>query len=168
MSFSSHTPAPKSTGGGKRDFLTFMIDGQLLGIPVLQVQDVLARQKVTRVPLAPPEVEGSLNLRGRIVTAINLRRRLDIQGEQPAKTMSIVVEYKGDLYSLTVDGVGDVIGLPVMSAETPPATLEPVWRRHAVEIYRLEDKLLVILDINGMLDDLSAADDEDVEEEDAA
>ncbi len=168
MSFSSQTPAPRSTGGGNREFLTFTVDGQLLGIPVLQVQDVLARQKVTRVPLAPPEVEGSLNLRGRIVTAINLRKRLDIEGEQPEKTMSIVVEHKGDLYSLTVDSVGDVLGLASGLAEVPPATLEPLWRQHAAEIYRLQDKLLVILDINGMFDELSAGDDEISTEEDAA
>lgn len=159
MSFTSSTPAPKSIGGSNREFLTFTVDGQLLGIPVLQVQDVLKRQKVTRVPLAPPEVEGSLNLRGRIVTALNLRMRLGITGEQPAKTMSIVVEHRGDLYSLTVDSVGDVIGLPVAAAEAPPATLEPLWRKHANEIYRLQDRLLVILDINGMFDELSAADE---------
>lgn len=156
MSFTANTPAPKHIGGSSREFLTFTLDGQLLGIPVLQVQDVLARQKVTRVPLAPPEVEGSLNLRGRIVTAVNLRKRLGIEGEQPAKTMSVVVEHRGDLYSLTVDGVGEVIGLAVAAAEPPPATLEPLWRKHASEIYRLQDRLLVILDINGMFDELSA------------
>lgn len=161
MSFTTNTPAPKTVGGANREFLTFSVDGQLLGIPVLQVQDVLARQKVTRVPLAPPEVEGSLNLRGRIVTAINLRKRLGIDGEQPPKTMSIVVEHRGDLYSLTVDSVGDVLGLPVASAEPPPATLEPLWRLHASEIYRLQDRLLVILDITGMLDALRANDEEE-------
>ncbi len=161
MSFTSNTPAPKTVGGSTREFLTFNVDGQLLGIPVLQVQDVLARQKVTRVPLAPPEVEGSLNLRGRIVTAINLRRRLGIEGDQPAKTMSIVVEHRGDLYSLTVDSVGDVLGLSVAAAEAPPATLEPLWRKHASEIYRLQERLLVILDITGMLDELSVKDEEE-------
>ena len=151
-----HTPVPpKSVGGGSRQFLSFRLDGQLLGIPVLQVQDVLKRQSVTRIPLAPPEVEGSLNLRGRIVTAINLRKRLGITGEAPPKTMSIVVEHGSDLYSLTVDSVGDVLTLADSSTETPPATLEPLWRQHASEIFRLKEGVLVILDINGMLDDLT-------------
>lgn len=158
MSFSSSASSQVEVSA-KREFLTFTVDGQLLGISVLQVQDVLARQKVTRVPLAPPEVEGSLNLRGRIVTAINLRRRLGIDGSAPEKTMSIVVEYKNGLYSLTVDDVGDVIGLSSSDAETPPATLEPLWRKHALEIYRLQSELLVILDINGMFDELSAGGD---------
>ncbi len=149
-----------ATAVANKEFLTFWLDGQMLGIPVLQVQDVLARQKVTRVPLAPHEVEGSLNLRGRIVTAINLRRRLGIDSEQPEKTMSIVVEHRGDLYSLTVDSVGDVLSLPAATSEVPPTTLEPLWRKHADEIYRLQDKLLVILDIAAMFDELSAGEED--------
>lgn len=162
MSFISSASASQSSASTAQEFLTFTLDGQLLGVPVLQVQDVLTRQKVTRVPLAAPEIEGSLNLRGRIVTAINLRKRLRIEGEQPIKTMSIVVEHRNDLYSLTVDSVGDVLGLCASLSQVPPATLEPVWRQHAGEIYRLEDKLLVILDINAMLDELSAKEEERV------
>lgn len=166
MQHDSATAARLASGSGSREFLTMTIDGQLLGIPVLQVQDVLGPQRVTRVPLAPPEIEGSLNLRGRIVTAINLRRRLGISAARTAQegTMSIVVEHRGDLYSLIVDSVGDVLSLPRDKAEAPPPTLEPAWRSHALEIYRMQDKLLVILDISTMLDNMRGDDDEQPQE----
>ncbi len=162
--------APRSVNiDANRDFLTMMIDGQLLGIPVLQVQDVLGPQRVTRVPLAPAEVEGSLNLRGRIVTAINLRRRLGIlTNAEAASTMSVVVEHRGDLYSLIVDSVGEVLSLPADAAETAPATLDSLWRQHAVEIYQLKEQILVILDIAGMLDDMRIEDDISNEDGEAA
>lgn len=159
--------ARMASGSGMREFLTMMVDGQMLGIPVLQVQDVLGPQRVTRVPLAPPEVEGSLNLRGRIVTAINLRRKLGIDAPPPAgSTMSVVVEHRGDLYSLIVDSVGDVLSLPRDTSEPPPPTLEKAWRSHALEIYRMKENLLVILDIISMLDDMRVEDE--VIEDDAA
>lgn len=136
-----------------KEFLTIMVDGQLLGIPVLQVQDVLGEQKVTRVPLAPPEVAGSLNLRGRVVTAINLRRKLGMpEMSAGTKSMYIVVEYKNELYSLIVDNVGEVLSLPDENFEKVPATLESSWRALALGIYRLKEQLLVILDVPAMLE----------------
>lgn len=162
---SANASARAASGSGVREFLTLTVDGQLLGIPVLQVQDVLGPQRVTRVPLAPPEIEGSLNLRGRIVTAINLRKRLGIDAPPPSDaTMSVVVEHRGDLYSLIVDSVGDVLSLPCDTAEPPPPTLERTWRSHALEIYRMKENLLVILDIINMLDDMRGT-DESAEEE---
>jgi purine-binding chemotaxis protein CheW len=127
-----------------------MIDGQMFGIPVLQVQDVLGEQRVTRIPLSPPEIAGSLNLRGRIVTAINLRRRLglsELSGDK--KSMSIVVEHHGELYSLIVDGVGEVLSLDDDDFEKTPATLDQSWRDVSSGIYRLKDKLLVVFDVSG-------------------
>src|SRR6202023_3826356 len=92
----------KQAGGPEAgDFVSVVISGQLFGIPVLQVRDVLASQRITRVPLAPPEVAGSLNLRGRIVTAIDLRTRLRLpKREDGAKSMSVVVDQAGESYSL--------------------------------------------------------------------
>src|SRR4051794_12660711 len=85
------------------DFVTFTVAGQLFGIPVLQVHDVLGPQSITRVPLAPPEIAGSLNLRGRIVTAIDLRRRLGLEPPaDPRQAMSVVVELGSQSYSLMV------------------------------------------------------------------
>src|SRR3546814_14258083 len=92
-------------------FVSITIGKQSFGIPVLLVHDVLGPQRITRIPLAPKEVAGSLNLRGRIVTAIQVRRRLGLDPlPADAETMSVVVEHQGELYSLIVDGVGEEIG----------------------------------------------------------
>jgi purine-binding chemotaxis protein CheW len=156
MTTEKETPA----AGKSKEFLTMVVDGQMLGIPVLQVQDVLGEQKVTRVPLAPREIAGSLNLRGRVVTAINLRRKLGMPDAPPGlKSMYIVVEHKGDLYSLIVDSVGEVLPLPDRDFEKLPATLESSWRLLALGIYRLKEQLLVILDVPAMLETFFVKDD---------
>ncbi len=94
-------------------FVTMRIDQQLFGIPVKNVRDVLREQKITSIPLSAPEVAGSLNLRGRIVTVINLRCRLRLGEKQNSdKNMFVVVEYKNELFSLVVDSVGEVMTVP--------------------------------------------------------
>ena len=136
------------------DFVTMFIEGQMFGIPVLVVQDVLGPQKITRIPLAPPEVAGSLNLRGRIVTAIDVRMRLRLPHKKAenGQGMSVVVDMKGELYSLRVDQVGEVLSLPAAKFERNPPTLDPLWREFSTGIYRLDEKLLVVLDVPRLLD----------------
>jgi len=132
--------------------VSMTVAGQLFGIPVQAVQDVLGQQRITRVPLAPPEVAGSLNLRGRIVTAIDVRRRLRIDPrgkDQP--NMNVVVECGGELYSLIVDSVGEVLSLPAASYERNPATLDPVWREVSGGIYRLKEGLLLMVDVGKLI-----------------
>ena len=98
--------------GQSHDYVSIFIAGQMFGIPVLQVQDVLGPQRITRIPLAPPEVAGSLNLRGRIVTAIDVRTRLKLPKNAEGKeSMSVVVDQGGEQYSLLVDNVGEVLSL---------------------------------------------------------
>jgi purine-binding chemotaxis protein CheW len=136
----------------KRDFVTIRLAGQLCGIPVLEVYDVLSEQGITAVPLAPPAVAGVLNLRGRIVTAINLRKRLGLpEQEEGADKMSIVVEYQGEPYSLLIDSVGDVMSFPEDSFERNPVTLDPCWQDVSGGIFRLEGELMVILDVEKLL-----------------
>jgi purine-binding chemotaxis protein CheW len=148
----AHALAPTE---GHADLVSMFIEGQMFGIPVLVVQDVLGPQKITRIPLAPPEVAGSLNLRGRIVTAIDVRLRLKLPQKKTAAGgagMSVVVDMKGELYSLRVDQVGEVLSLPAAKFERNPPTLDTLWREFSTGIYRLEDKLLVILDVPRLLD----------------
>ena len=136
-----------------QDFVTMIIEGHLFGIPVLTVQDVLGVQKITRIPLAPKEIAGSLNLRGRIVTAIDVRLRLDLDPRPPEeKAMSVVVDQGGELYSLMVDTVGEVLSLPLAKFERNPPTLDNKWREFSLGIYRLEENLLVVLDVGRLLD----------------
>ena len=140
-------------GGDSQDFVTANIGKQLFGIPVLTVQDVLGPQRITRIPLSPPEVAGSLNLRGRIVTAIDVRKRLGLRDrENDDPGMSIVVDEGGELYSLMVDQVGEVLSVPKKAFEQNPATLDPRWREFSDGIFRLDKKLLVILDVTRLLD----------------
>jgi len=135
-----------------KDFVTVRLSGQLCGIPILSVHDVLSEQTITAVPLAPSAVAGVLNLRGRIVTAINLRKRLGLdETDESGENMSIVVEYEGEPYSLLIDKVGDVISFPEDSFERNPVTLDARWQDVSAGIYRLEGELLVILDVEKLL-----------------
>jgi purine-binding chemotaxis protein CheW len=136
-----------------RQYVSITIDGQSFGIPVLIVHDVLGPQRITRIPLAPPEVAGSLNLRGRIVTAIDVRLRLGLERRPPDMPgMSVVVEHAGESYSLMVDTVGEVLSLPTSEFERNPPTLDARWREVSLGIFRLNEELLVILDVERLLD----------------
>jgi len=133
-------------------FVTMTIADQLFGVPVLSVQDVLGPQKITRIPLAPPEVAGALNLRGRIVTAIDVRTRLGLDPRSAEnKGMSIVVEHGGEHYSLMVDSVGEVLSLPPEAFERNLSTLDARWREVSAGIYRLDGQLLVVLEVDRVL-----------------
>ena len=136
-----------------KDYVTMYINGQLFGIPVLTVRDVLSPQKITRIPLAPREIAGSLNIRGRIVTVIDVRLRLGLSRRDEGGTgMCVVVDHGGELYSLMVDTVGEVLSLVTAAFERNPPTLDPQWREFSAGIYRLDDKLLVVLDVTRLLD----------------
>lgn len=150
------TVLEKSSSGaethGAREFVSMTVAGQLFGIPVLTVQDVLGEQRITRVPLALPEVAGTLNLRGRIVTAIDMRRRLGLEARPPEITgMNVVVDRAGELYSLIVDSVGEVLSLDADLYERNPSTLEAGWREFSVGVYRLQNELMVVLDVAQLL-----------------
>jgi purine-binding chemotaxis protein CheW len=138
----------------EKEFVTFRLAEQLLGIPVLSVHDVLKPQVITRTPLAPDWIAGVLNLRGRIVTAIDLRKRLglDARGGKDGKGMSIVIEYRGEPYSLMIDKIGEVLTLDDAAFERNPVTLDPVWRQISAGIYRLNDELMVVLDVHQLLE----------------
>ena len=137
---------------GNTDYVSIRLSGQLCGIPVLEVHDVLSEQSITSVPLAPPAVAGVLNLRGRIVTAIDLRKRLGLEKQEAdSDNMSIVVEYEGEPYSLLIDTVGDVLSFPEDSFERNPVTLDVCWQEVSNGIFRMEDELLVILDVEKLV-----------------
>ena len=143
---------------GRSDFVTVRVGGQLLGLPVLAVHDVMNAQKITPVPAAPSFVAGVLNLRGRIVTAIDLRNRLGLPGRaEGEKSMSVVVEHRGEPYSLLIDSVGEVLSLENEQLEKNPVTLSPRWREISVGIYRLDDELLTVIDVKKLLDFEAAA-----------
>ncbi len=148
-----------AVAGEAQEFVTVTVAGQLFGIPVLQVQDVLGPQRITPIPLAPPEVAGSLNLRGRIVTAIDLRTRLKLPRLPDGEVgMSVVVDHGGELYSILVDAVGEVLSLGAAAAQRNPPTLDAAWRDVSNGIYRLDNTLMVILNVARVLDFTTRAD----------
>jgi purine-binding chemotaxis protein CheW len=135
------------------DFVTIRIGVQEFGVPVTQVRDVLRRQHLTPVPLAPRAIAGLLNLRGRIVTAIDLRERLGLPPlSADAETANIVVEQDGEPYALVVDNVGDVLQIDERQFEAVPSVLDPRWRAAASAVYPTEAGLIVLLDIARLLD----------------
>ncbi len=134
------------------EFVTFRIANQLFGVHVLKVQDILRPEDIAFVPLAPPEVKGSINLRGRIVTVIDVRVRLGLpENENQENHMGVTVEQKNELYTLLVDEIGEVLELNLKDKEAIPSTLDQVWREFAVDLYKLETELMVVLDIDKLL-----------------
>jgi purine-binding chemotaxis protein CheW len=144
---------PRSVNTGTAEYVTVMLGGQLFGLPISRVQDVFMPERLTRVPLAPPEVAGVLNLRGRIVTAIDMRGRLALpQRDDKRPPMAIGIECKGESYGLVIDAVGEVVTLDESAREPNPVNLDAALARISAGIHRLERQLLVILDVDRVLD----------------
>ncbi len=140
-------------GDDLENYVTFFVKDQLFGIPVLKVQDILTPDRIANIPLAPPEVTGAINLRGRIVTVLDVRVRLGLEKRDSNKdSMGVTIEHQHELYTLLVDKVGDVIGLESDLYEGNPSTLDPIWRDFASGVFRLEGKIMVVLDVERLLD----------------
>ena len=133
-------------------YVTVYVEGQLFGIPIERVHDILIPEKVAHIPLAPAEVAGAINLRGRIVTVVDVRTRLGLlPREGDGQHMCVTVEQGNELYSLMVDSVGEVKSLKVDKIESNPSTLNPRWRSIATGVVRLEEELMVICEIDALL-----------------
>lgn len=131
---------------------TFTVDGLLFGVEVRRIQEVIRAQTMTQVPLAPPVIGGLINLRGEIVTAVDMRRRLDLapraDGVDP---MNVVVRTGDSVASLLVDQIGDVVEVSAASFEAPPAHLDPAARTLIRGAHKLDGQLLLVLDIDRAL-----------------
>ena len=135
------------------EFVTFTIAGQLFGLPIERVQDVFKPVNMTRVPLAGAEIAGVLNLRGRIVTAVDMRNRLEVKKRQSRDApMAIGIEAKGELFGLLVDAVGEVLKLSNTQREPNPVNLDRKLAVLSAGVYRLDGQLLVVLDVDRVLD----------------
>jgi purine-binding chemotaxis protein CheW len=142
----------ENTQQNLKEYVTAMIGGQLFGLPILRVQDVFFPERLTRVPLAPAEIAGVLNLRGRIVTLIDMRRCLGLERrEDSAPPMAIGVELGFESYGLLIDSVGEVLKLDDDAREPNPINLDPRLARVCVGIYRLEGQLLMVVDVDRVL-----------------
>jgi purine-binding chemotaxis protein CheW len=135
------------SAGTTRQLCTFFLDGLLFGVDVTRVQEVIRHQPMTPVPLAPGVVRGLINLRGQIVTALDLRRRLDLPPlEAGILAMNVVVRRDEGAISLLVDEIGDVVDVDEACFEPPPEMLDPSVKGLIAGVYKLSPQLLLVLD----------------------
>jgi purine-binding chemotaxis protein CheW len=147
------TSAEDSTDRGITEYVTATIGGQLFGLPIARVQDVFMPQRLTKVPLASSDVAGVLNLRGRIVTAIDMRARLGLpKGDEDRPPMAVGVDMRGESYGLLIDNIGEVLKLPDDSREVNPVNLDPRMAKMAGGVHRLDGQLMVVLDVDRVLE----------------
>ena len=137
----------------QREYVTFKIGGQVFGASVEEIHDVFSPANMTPVPQAPPEIAGVLNLRGRIVTAIDARSRLSLAAspDSDAERLAIGVERDGESFGLIIDEIGEVLRLEEEDLEENPVNLDLTWASVSKGVYRLDKSLLVIMDIDRML-----------------
>ena len=136
----------------ERQYCTFCVGDLFLGVEVLKVQEVIRSQVMTKVPLAHEAVRGLINLRGQIVTGVDLRQRLGLgastSGREP---MNVVIRTGDDTVSLLVDTIGDVVDVDETLHEDPPPTLPPQARGLITRVYKLPNRLLLTLDCERVL-----------------
>jgi purine-binding chemotaxis protein CheW len=143
-----------TSAAGEREFVSMKIADQVFGVEVSEIREVFQPQATSPVPLTRPEITGVLNLRGRIVTTVCARRRLGLP-PRPAGSpppMAVGVDRHGESYGLLVDSVEEVLKLPDSAHEAAPVNLDPHWASVSRGIYRLDGRLLVVLDLGKLLD----------------
>ena len=142
----------------EHQYCTFYLEGHYFGLDVLKVQEVIRYQEMTRVPLAPPVVRGLINLRGQIVMAVDLRRRFAMEDRPNSELpMNMVVRTNDGAVSFLVDEIGDVLEADEENFEHPPETLQGPARELVKGVYKLEERLMLVLDT-----ERAVADSEDV------
>jgi purine-binding chemotaxis protein CheW len=142
-----------SAEGAVTEYVTTMIGGQLFGMPISRVQDVFMPERLTRVPLSSGAGAGGLKMRGRIVTAIDMRARLGLPKNADGKPpMAVGVELRGESYGLLIDSIGEVLKLPDDGREVNPVNLDPRMAKMSDGVHRLDGQLMVVLDVDRILE----------------
>jgi purine-binding chemotaxis protein CheW len=140
-----------ATAAERGQLCTFTLAGHFLGVPVGRVQEVIRHQEMTAVPLAPAVVRGLINLRGQIVTALDLRIPLELPAAADTLPTNVVIRSGGDMYSLLVDEIGEVIEVSADQFESPPDTLAGACREFIRGAFKLDGRLLLVLDTDRLL-----------------
>ena len=142
----------KAHAGEPEEYVTVTVADQMFGLPIDRVHDVFIASSLTAVPLAPREIVGLLNLRGRVVTAVCLRRRLGLPDrEDGAREMAVGIDHQGESYGLMVDAVGEVLKLAPDTYEPVPVHMDGRWAALAQGVHRLDGKILIVLDVDAVL-----------------
>src|SRR5512144_1769361 len=147
------TSKTETIEGAVAEYVTAVIGGQLFGLPISRVQDVFMPERLTRVPLSSQEMAGVLNLRGRIVTVVDMRARLGLPKNDDGKPpMAVGVDLRGESYGLLIDTIGEVRRRPEESREENPVNRDPRMARLAGGVHRLDGQLMVVLDVDRVLE----------------
>jgi len=146
-----------STEPESGQYLTAYVNDHYIGVSIRNIQDVIGPQSITQIPRARDAIAGVLNLRGRIVTAIDMHKRL----EEPcthakSASMGIIIESHDELFSLLVDHVEDVMTINFEDIEHVPPTLNPLWQSVCEGVYQMQGKIMILIDIERILDLTSA------------
>ena len=143
----------QSSEGEMAEYVTALIGEQLFGLPISRVQDVFMPDRLTRVPLSSNEIAGVLNLRGRIVTVVDMRARLGLSKSSDNRPpMAVGVDLRGESYGLLIDEIGEVLRLSDDSCEENPVNLDPRMAKLAGGVHRLDGRLMVVLDVERVLE----------------
>ena len=141
------------SAGPSTEYVTAVVGEQLFGLPIARVQDVFMPERMTRVPLSSDDVAGVLNLRGRIVTVVDMRARLGLPKNEDGKpAMAVGVDLRGESYGLLIDQIGEVLRLSEEGREENPVNLDPRLAKLAGGVHRLDGQLMVILDVDRVLE----------------
>lgn len=132
-------------------YITVRIGGQLFGLSIASVHEIFVPEQITRVPLAPPEIEGVLNLRGHMVTTIDLRQLLGLPPAAAAGQTAIGIEYKGEAFGLLIDEVGEVLSPDAAQRESCPPSLDPRWAEIVTGVYRVSGEPMLIVNVERAL-----------------
>jgi purine-binding chemotaxis protein CheW len=153
MSEASMSGKAETSEGAVSEYVTAIIGGQLFGLPISRVQDVFMPERMTRVPLSSSEIAGVLNLRGRIVTVVNMRARLGLPKNESGRTpMAVGVDMRGESYGLLIDQIGEVLKLADDGREENPVNLDSRMARLSAGVHRLDGQLMVVLDVDRVLE----------------
>ena len=134
------------------------IEGQLIGLPITSVRDVFSIHAMTPVPKADRAVAGLVNLRGHIVTILDLGSLLNARrGERQTtqEPMAVGVEWQGEVFGLVVDEIGDVLSLTADTSEAMPANMSPNWARFTRRVHKLERELMIEIDLHALLESMT-------------
>ncbi|WP_341992243.1 chemotaxis protein CheW [Azorhizobium sp. AG788] len=157
MTSTSLVLARQETTGAGAQYVTVRIGPQLFGLPIEMVHEVFVPDHITRVPLSSHEIEGVLNLRGRIMTMVNMRSMLGLPANTEARRMAVGIEHHGESFGLMIDEVGEVLVLDPARRESNPTNLDPHWSDIVTGVYRLKGQLMLVLDVDLALGRLNTA-----------
>lgn len=156
-SISSPQVDQEQTHGDLMQLVSFRVGGEEFGLNILRVQEIIRVQQLTRVPNSPDYIEGVINLRGKVIPVIALRKRFDLAAIDPDKqTRIVVIEVNGTILGFMVDSVSEVLRIPADTVEPPPR-LGKVEREYVSGVGKLDNRLLILLDVDRLMSEFEVA-----------